>query len=127
MPEKIPIKLEYIIRSSVPVLFNMISTPGGLSRWFADDVNIKNNMFFFIWNGSEDSARLIEKKMNKHIRLQWDDDAGSDCYFEFRLKTQPLTGDVALVITDYCEPEEEEETNRLWEAQISKLKQVLGC
>ena len=32
------IELEYIFSSSVKVLFSRLSTPAGLSEWFADDV-----------------------------------------------------------------------------------------
>ena len=56
------IELEYIFSSSVKVLFSRLSTPAGLSEWFADDVFQKGNQFIFIWNGSEQPAtRRIEK------------------------------------------------------------------
>jgi len=40
-------ELEYIIKSSPAILFNYLSTPDGLSQWFADNVNIKDNKFYF--------------------------------------------------------------------------------
>ena len=54
------IELEYIFSSSVKVLFSRLSTPAGLSEWFADDVFQKGNQFIFIWNGSEQPATLVE-------------------------------------------------------------------
>ena len=54
------IELEYIFSSSVKVLFSRLSTPAGLSEWFADDVFQKGNQFIFIWNGSEQPATLVK-------------------------------------------------------------------
>ena len=63
------IELEYIFSSSVKVLFSRLSTPAGLSEWFADDVFQKGNQFIFIWNGSEQPATLVELKSNAVVRL----------------------------------------------------------
>ena len=39
-----------------------------------------------------------------------------------------LTGENALVITDFAEDEDEvEDAKDLWQAQVDKLRQVLGC
>ena len=65
------IELEYPIRSSTSVLYDMFSTPSGLSEWFADDVNIKDDVYTFFWDGSEEEARLITKKNNEFIKFHW--------------------------------------------------------
>ena len=110
-------ELEYSINSSPKVLFNMLSTPGGLSEWFADDVNVQGKQFVFIWDGAEEFADLTNKKENKYVRFKWLDEDDEKAYFEFRINIDELTGDVALVITDSME---------LWDSQISELKHVLG-
>ena len=92
------IELEYIFSSSVKVLFSRLSTPAGLSEWFADDVFQKGNQFIFIWNGSEQPATLVELKSNAVVRFRWDDAEEEDEYFEFNIHVEPLTGDVALKI-----------------------------
>ena len=104
----------------------MLSTPGGLSEWFADDVNLKGEQYSFIWNGSEEVAELQGKKENKYIRFKWIEDDDDKTYFEFRINIDELTGDVALVITDFIEEGEEDETQELWESQITELRHVLG-
>ena len=38
--------LEFPIKSSIKVLYKRLSTPSGLSEWFANDVNIKNGITF---------------------------------------------------------------------------------
>lgn len=80
------IELEYIFSSSVKVLFSRLSTPAGLSEWFADDVFQKGNQFIFIWNGSEQPATLVELKSNAVVRFRWDDAEEEDEYFEFNIK-----------------------------------------
>ena len=47
-------------------------------------------------------------------------------YFEFRINIEELTGDLALIITDFAEPEEKEDSIYLWDSQINDLKRVLG-
>jgi len=119
------IVLEYTINSSPKVLFPRLSTPGGLAEWFADDVNLQRNVFSFIWDGSEQKAKVVQKKENKYIRFQWLDDA-EEYYFEFRISVDELTGDTALVITDFVDEDEEEDTIELWNTQITELKRIIG-
>jgi uncharacterized protein YndB with AHSA1/START domain len=120
------IVMEYTINSSPKVLYTRLSTPGGLAEWFADDVNLKGNVFTFIWDGVEQKAVVIQKKENKYIRFQWIDEADKNTYFEFRINIDELTGDVALVVTDFVEEEDKEDSIELWNTQISELKHTLG-
>jgi uncharacterized protein YndB with AHSA1/START domain len=123
---KSKIVMEYTINSSPKVLYSRLSTPGGLAEWFADDVNLKGNVFTFIWNGIEYRAVVIQKKENKYIRFQWIDEADKNTYFEFRINVDELTGDVALVVTDFVDEDEEEDSVELWNTQINELKHTLG-
>jgi uncharacterized protein YndB with AHSA1/START domain len=123
---KSKITLEYTINSSPKVLYTRLSTPGGLAEWFADDVNLKGNVFSFIWNAVEQRAEVIQKKENKYIRFRWTDDIDKNSYFEFRINIDELTGDVALVVTDFVEEDEKEDSIELWNTQISELKHTLG-
>ena len=47
-------------------------------------------------------------------------------YFEIRIQVDEITKDVSLMVTDFAEEGEVEETKMLWENQISDLKQILG-
>ena len=128
MSDKVKYELEFEVKSSTSVLFNMISTPSGLSEWFADDVNIKGDMFSFFWDGATESAKLLSKKKGESVRFQWEDDIddGLKTYFEIAIKVDDLTNDVALIITDHAEEDEMDEAQRLWENQINDLKMVIG-
>ena len=122
------IELEYTINSSPKVLFSRLSTPGGLSEWFADDVNQQGKVFTFIWEGVENQAEMILKKDNRYIRYRWldEEDDSEKSYFEFRINQDELTGDVALVVTDFADDEDQDSTVELWNSQISELKHVIG-
>ncbi|HRW63389.1 MAG TPA: START-like domain-containing protein [Bacteroidales bacterium] len=118
-------ELEYSINSSPKILYNRLSTPGGLSEWFADDINIEGSIFTFIWDGAEEQAELITKKENQLARFKWVDDE-DEAFFEFKIHKDDLTGDVALVITDFADEDDKDDAIELWNTQISNLKRALG-
>lgn len=121
------IVLEYTINSSPKVLFPRLSTPGGLSEWFADNVNINGSQYSFFWEHAEQKANIIQRKENKYIRFRWNDPHEIEPHwFEFRINTDELTGDTALIITDFVDDEDKESTIELWNSQVSKLKHVIG-
>ena len=123
---KIKYELEYTFNTSPNFLYSRLSTPEGLSEWFADNVNLKRGKFQFIWEGAEQEATVIQKKTNKFIRFHWEDDEDEEHYFEFRIHTDELTGDVALLITDFAEEDEKDDAIDLWDTQISELKHGIG-
>jgi|SRR6056297_2722183 len=118
-------ELEYSLNSSPKILYPRLVTPAGLSEWFADDININGDIYTFIWNGSEQSAKLLTKKENQLVRYQWTED-DEDTYFEFKIRKDDLTGEVALVITDFAEDDEKNDAIDLWNSQIAELKHTLG-
>ena len=127
MSDRIKFEMEFPIKVSQKLLFQYISTPSGLSEWFADNVNSRGEIFIFIWNDSEESAKLIRKINNEKIQFQWLDDEETDYYFELRIQFDEITKDVSLIVTDFADDEEEvEESKLLWTNQIADLKKVLG-
>lgn len=118
--------LEYTFKSSPKILFNKISTPGGLSEWFADNVNIKGDSYIFEWDGSKQEAKVIGTKEQTYIKFKWIDDEDEKAYFEFRVDIDDITGDVALLITDFAYEDEQEDAVDLWEAQIDELHNLIG-
>jgi uncharacterized protein YndB with AHSA1/START domain len=118
-------ELEYTLNTSPSILFSRLSTPEGLSEWFADDVNLTKGKFTFIWEGTEQEAEVLQRKSNKYIRFKWTED-DEDYFFEFRIRMDELTGDVALIITDFAEDDEKADAIDLWDTQISELKHVIG-
>jgi uncharacterized protein YndB with AHSA1/START domain len=128
MDDKEKYEMEFVIQASPSLIFNYISTPSGLSEWYADNVNSRGELFTFIWDGSEEQAKLLTKKNGERVKFRWleDDEEGASYYFEIRIQVDEITKDVSLMITDFAEDDEIEEGKMLWENQIGSLKQVLG-
>ncbi|MDN6281129.1 MAG: START-like domain-containing protein [Psychroflexus sp.] len=128
MSEKTKYELEFPIQVSPNLLYQYISTPSGLSEWFADNVNSRGEVYTFIWEGSEEQAKLLTKKSDERIKLRWleDDQDDESYFFEMRIQVDEITKDVSLMITDYAEEDEVDEGKMLWENMVSDLKQVLG-
>ncbi|WP_055436668.1 START-like domain-containing protein [Lacinutrix algicola] len=126
MDEKVKYELEFPIHASPALLYQYISTPSGLSEWYADNVNSRGEIFKFIWDGAEEQAKLLTKKSGERIKFRWLEDEGESYFFEIRIQVDEITKDVSIMITDFAEEDEVEEGKMLWENQISDLKQVLG-
>ncbi|MBC8266779.1 MAG: SRPBCC domain-containing protein [Flavobacteriales bacterium] len=127
MSELIKFQLEYPFHSSINILYKRLSTPSGLSEWFADDVHIRGNIYTFFWDGSEQEAKLLKSKENEFVRFHWLDNEVEESYFEFTIQVDDLTNDVSLIITDFAEDETEiEENTLLWDTQVESLKHALG-
>ncbi|MDG3583514.1 MULTISPECIES: START-like domain-containing protein [Galbibacter] len=125
MEEKVKYELEFPIHSSPQLLYQYISTPSGLSEWFADNVNSRGELFTFIWDGTEEQAKLVRKKSGELVKFKWVE-SDEDTFFEIKIVVDEITKDVSLMITDFTEEDEVDEAKMLWENQISDLKQVLG-
>ena len=125
MEEKVKYELEFPIHSSPQLLYQYISTPSGLSEWFADNVNSRGELFTFIWDGAEEQAKLLRKKSGELVKFKWIE-GEEDTFFEIKIVVDEITKDVSLMITDFTDEDEVEEAKMLWENQISDLKRVLG-
>lgn len=125
MDDKIKFEIEFVIQSSPQLLYTYLSTPSGLSEWFADNVNSRGEMFSFIWDGSEEVAKLLKRKSDEFVKFAWEENDDAT-YFEMKIIVDEITKDVSLFITDFAEEDEVEEAKMLWENQVASLKQVLG-
>lgn len=128
MEVKVKYELEFPIHASPSLLYQYISTPSGLSEWFADNVNSRGEIFTFIWDDSEEKAKLISKRTGERIKFRWMDEDGNDTeyFFELKILEDEITKDVSILVVDFAEEDEVEESKLLWENQISDLKHVLG-
>ncbi|MES2513754.1 MAG: START-like domain-containing protein [Bacteroidota bacterium] len=119
-------EMEFVIRASEDMVFEFVSTESGLSEWFCDDVNIRDGVFTFNWDGQIQQAKLVKEVPPISIRYQWlDKNDGS--FFEFKTQKDELTNDISLIITDFASDKADEESARLlWHSQVDKLLHVLG-
>ncbi|WP_338647770.1 START-like domain-containing protein [Flavobacterium sp. KS-LB2] len=128
MNQKVRYEIEFPINSSPQLLYQYISTPSGLSEWFADNVNSRGEFFTFIWNDSQEKARLASKKTGEKVKFKWVDENSKDTeyFFELHILVDELTKDVSLMVVDFAEKDEVDEATLLWENQISDLKHLIG-
>jgi len=128
MDEKIKYELEFPVHSSTQMLYQYISTPSGLSEWFADNVNSKGDFYTFIWDDTEEKAKLASKKAGERIKFRWlnDDNTDSDYFFEIKIVEDEITKDVSIVIVDFAYEDDIVASKLLWENQISDLKHIIG-
>jgi uncharacterized protein YndB with AHSA1/START domain len=126
MTDKVKYELEFVVKSSASFLYKYVATPSGLSEWFADNVNSRGEIFTFIWNDSEEEAKLLSKKQDQFVKFKWLEDEDEETYFEFRIEIDAITKDVALLITDFADEDEVEESRLLWESHVDQLHHLIG-
>ncbi len=128
MDQKVRYEIEFPINSSPQLLYQYISTPSGLSEWFADNVNSRGEFFTFIWNDSQERARLASKKSGEKVKFKWVDENSKDTeyFFELHILVDELTKDVSLMVVDFADKDEVNEARQLWENQILDLKHLIG-
>lgn len=122
------LKIEYPLNpTSGTIIWNAISTPAGLERWFADKVTRNGKTYTFKWGKTESrDADITNTRFEYFIRFHWKDDEEPKSFFEFKILFNELTSDHILEVTDFADPEDEEDTINLWNSQIDVLKRVFG-
>ncbi|WP_374951485.1 START-like domain-containing protein [Mucilaginibacter sp.] len=126
MSEKKKFAIEYEIKSSPRILYTFLNEANGLAQWFADDVNVKDQIYTFTWDGEKQNAKLVAIKENKLVRFKWLEDE-PQCYFEMEIVQDELTNDVALSITDFATEDTIAERKLIWDNQIDYLISTLGA
>lgn len=120
---------EYEIKASRRMLFPYVSTAGGLSQWFADDVTIdEDKIFHFIWEGDRHRARLAAQRANSYVKFEYIDDPvnGDLTFTEIKLEENELTQTVYLKVFDYTDNVDAEEAGELWDHLVQNLKEIVG-
>jgi uncharacterized protein YndB with AHSA1/START domain len=125
MTKKIPYTLEYPVRCSPTILYEFLSTPAGLQEWFADQVDERDGIFSFSWNGTEEQAELIDMEQDKFIRYHWLH-APKDEFFEFRIEKSEVTNQTIFLVKDFADKKEIKDQSQLWEHQIKELFHRIG-
>jgi len=127
MSTKIKFEIEFPIHASPHMLYQYFGTPSGLSEWFADNVNSRGEIYTFIWDGSEEQAKVLQERPEEKIKFKWLEDGDEKTFFEFRIEVDEITKDVSLIITDFAEEDELEDSKMFWENQIEELKHTIGA
>ncbi len=124
--ERVQFSREYIFRASPTILYKFLTTPACLVRWFCDEVDIQGPIYTFFWSGSEEAAEVIEDIEDERLRFRWLETGNDAEYLEFSISKSPVTGETILVITDFCDENELEDQQQLWDSQVQELKKETG-
>lgn len=117
--------LEYPVRCSPGILYEFLSTPAGLQEWFADQVDERDGVFTFGWNGTEEKAEMLEKEEEKFIRFHWTHSQKGE-YFEFSIDKSEVTNQTILIIKDFADKKDIKDQSQLWEYQVKDLFHRIG-
>ena len=117
--------LEYPVRCSPSILYEFLSTSSGLQEWFADRVDDQDDIFSFSWNGSEETAEVVDSEEDKYIRFHWSH-APKEEFFEFSIEKSEVTNQTILVIKVFAEKMEIKDQSMLWDHQVKVLFHRLG-
>ncbi len=125
--QRVKLELEYIMRASPTILYQFLTSPDYLIRWFCDSADENEEVFVFEWEGFEEVANVEEEIPEELIRFKWEDADDEDEYFEFKIDKSPITNETILQVTDFCDADEEDTQTSLWNNQIDKLRRAMGA
>ena len=118
--------LEFKVRCSPNILWDFLSSTTGLQEWFADKIDIWEDVWSFSWgDGEPDKAKVVDQEENKFIRYRWLHMDKAE-YFEFRIAKTEISSQTILIITDFAEKSEIKDASQLWEYQTKELFHRLG-
>ncbi|MEZ4947923.1 MAG: START-like domain-containing protein [Saprospiraceae bacterium] len=124
--ERVRIDMEFLFRASPTIVYQFLTTPACLVRWFSDGVDIQGEYYTFSWSGADEVAEMIDDIEEERIRFKWLDADDEDEFLEFRISRSPITDETILEITDFCDSDEEKDQRALWDSQIKTLKKEMG-
>ena len=130
--EKKKIYIEHPLKSkSANIIWQAISTEGGLAKWIADNVQQFDDTFEFMWGApwahhETRKAHIINKVKNKYIQLRWDDEEEDDAFLEMRMTKNDLTGDYVLQITDFAYDEDIDWLYSIWDRNFEAMWRTMG-
>jgi hypothetical protein len=126
-PRKERVVMEFYVHSSPNVLYELISTPSGFAEWYCTDVHVRGEQWTFVWAEEQEETTMIGRRLGEVIRFHRNDDEDEATFFEFRIRIDDMTNEVALIVTDHGWPHEVDAIRNLWSSQIANLVRVLGA
>lgn len=129
---KVKISIERPLRSrSESIIWKLISTPSGLSRWIAEQVTQEGNSLVFTWGKPGQVyetrwARILNVEKNAAIRFLWEDEDDPEAYTEIAMVKLDVTDEIALCITDFSDPDDIESMTYMWNHDLDRLQNKMG-
>ncbi len=116
---------------SVNIIWPLLSTPEGMSKWLADKVKLSGDNLTFTWGNPRGhheirTAKILEKKDFSHIRIKWNEERFENTFIELRIQKSDITGDYILIITDFSIDGDLQTLRDIWEANLDTLRRSTG-
>ncbi|HRG42123.1 MAG TPA: START-like domain-containing protein [Saprospiraceae bacterium] len=123
--KRVRIDLEFIFKASPTIIYNFVTTPACLVRWYCNEVDITGETYAFYWQGSSEVATLVDDIEDERVRFKWDE-ADDEEYLEFRMYKSDVTNETIFEITDFCDDDEVQEVKDLWTTLTTELRKECG-
>jgi len=126
------VEISYSLKSTSPnIIWSLIGTADGLSRWVADEVVADDSELVFTWGNTWSHheirrATIVKSEKNSRIRFKWEDEEDDEAYVELKMEKDQLSNDYMLHITDFSEPEDTAALHAIWDDNMEKLHQSSG-
>jgi len=115
---------EFEINARAHEIYELISTPDGLSQWFADKITLnENGRYVFTWGKTSYSAEMIDYRKNVHIRYKWEGE--KEQFLDFRISVSPVSGTLFLRVIDSMDTDDPHEQAVMWNSAIQTLKNLV--
>lgn len=124
--ERVKFTSEFICRASPNMVYQFLTEPARITRWFCDEVDVMDQTYTFVWDGFPEVAELIEDKEGELVRFAWEDAEDDDEYLEFELSRSPVTRETIINVTDFADADEVEDQKALWNTQLTRMKAEMG-
>lgn len=124
--ERVKLQMDFVFRASPAILYQFLTTPSCLVRWFCDEVDAGDDHFTFFWGESAETATIIDDIEAELLRLQWEEMEEEGEFLEFRISESPVTGETILELSDFCDADELDDQRKYWQKQISQLRVECG-
>lgn len=118
--------MEFIFRASPTIIYNFVTTPACLVRWYCNEVDITGDVYTFYWQGSSETAILVDDIEDERVRFVWEDADDENEFLEFRMYKSDITNETILEITDFCDKGEVQEVKDLWNTLTVELRKECG-
>ncbi|MGN0069083.1 MAG: START-like domain-containing protein [Prevotella sp.] len=129
--KRVKIEISRELCSNSPgIIWNLIGTADGLSKWIADDIQQDGDRLTFTWGNvwshhETRQATIVQVKKQKLFRFKWDDEE-EGTYTELSMERSVITNDYMLTITDFAEPGDEDGLRDIWDDNLEKLHHSTG-
>ncbi len=116
--------MEFHLETTPKLLFTLISTPEGLTRWFAPTIKTGDDTLVFQWPSNEQMVRVMHAKESEYVIFQWLEDYHKGYDLQMRIETESDASGVTLVISDFAEVGDVDFSKRIWESLVGKLQKI---